>query len=364
MKWSNGYPQPEIVLRLQSLYAPKEQRGAGLTLINFNTAAQTLRCLESLRRSTWSFDWIMVLDNDSQADDWSALCQGCSPFPESEITIFRSTENLGFAAGSNFLIESLLLHENCRYIVLLNNDAIAQPGMLEMLINGLNEASGQAGLAGGRMHQLFFPERVDTLGISLYASLMPADRKVTEDPFLGPTGGCCIFSRALVEHIIVVSGYFFDPRYFCYCEDTDLVLRAILLGYKPIYVDKLVAFHEGQASSSKGFNSFITYHGIRNSIWMHAKLMPGKLLAKYGLLLITAHLLTLFRYILTGKWVLMLSIYKCAIRQLPNFWRERSLFLPHIRISWRQLDALISPRFYRHGYLQVVLGQMKQAFSR
>ena len=102
------------------------------------------------------------------------------------------------------------------------------------------------------MHKLADPAEVDTLGIAMYASLMPADRKSLDDTFIGPTGGCCMLTRALIERLKAVSGYCFDPRFFCYCEDTDMVLRAVLLGYRPIYLDQLVALHEGQASSGGG----------------------------------------------------------------------------------------------------------------
>ena len=350
---------PQTVLELSAISPSLSHRGVGLAVINFNTARQTLRCLASLRESTVPWDWVVVLDNASRDEDYQALIDGCSALPESQLTIYRSAVNLGFAAGSNFLIKCLLSHSDCHYVNFLNNDAVAQPGMLQALLSTLQETNGRGGMAGGRMHRLAAPEEVDTLGISLYASLMPADRKDTGDTYLGPTGGCCLMSRELLADLQQVSGYWFDERYFCYCEDTDLVLRTVLLNYCPAYTDELLALHEGQASSKSIYSDFITYHGIRNSIWMHVKLMPNNILLKYGILLLFAHVLTLARHTFMGNSRLIIKVYRDAFNRFPEFWLERKIFSQNIRLNSKSLDALITPNFYRNGYFSLVARQIK-----
>lgn len=333
-------------------------RGVGITVINFNTAAQTLRCLASLQASIEAPDWILVLDNASHAGDYAALLAGCGSLARSELRLYRSEANLGFAAGSNFLIDQLRAEQRCRYFGLLNNDAVAAPDMVTRLVDALAPAPARIGLAGGRMHKLHAPDQVDTLGITVYASLMPADRHGLDDPYLGPTGGCCLLARQLVEQLLAVSGYCFDPRYFCYCEDTDLVLRANLLGCEPAYVDEVIALHEGQASSGGGFNRFIAYHGIRNAIWMQMKLMPASVLARYGALLVLAHLLSIVRHALAGHGGLLLAVYRDAWAGRQPILADRARFAPHARLSSTQLRQRFAPRFYRAGYWRLVLRQL------
>ena len=352
-------PTPELVLRFAARQPQADPRGAGVAVVNFNTATQTLRCLESLAACTPPPDWIAVLDNASRGEDFDVLARGCVELAHTELSVYRSAVNLGFAAGNNVLIDALMSNAACRYVALLNNDAVAQPLMLQRLIEAVSQANDNAGLAGGRMNRLAAPDEADTLGITLYASLMPANRQSLEDPFLGPTGGCCLMTRKLVEELQAVSSYYFDPRFFCYCEDTDLVLRAVLLGYRPVYVDHLLALHEGQASTGGIDSAFIAYHGLRNMIWMHAKLIPGPLLFKYGILLLLAHVMTLVRQTLVGHFGLMMTVYRDALRQLPQFWRERRQFAARAsRISWRDLDRLIAARFYRKGYLREVVARI------
>jgi GT2 family glycosyltransferase len=355
---------PFLVLQHSGIVEHQGTAEIGIAVINFNTAAQTLRCLASLGQSALPPRWIVVLDNASSEDDFKQLL-GCSALPSSELRIYRSTQNLGFAAGSNFLVQVLLSesHPTCTHIGLLNNDAVAMPDMLTLFLDALKDNARLAGMVGGRMHRLAHPDEVDTLGITLYASLMPADRKSTDDPYLGPTGGCCLITRECVDEIIGCSGYFFDSRYFCYCEDTDLVLRANLLGYQPAYVDQLVALHEGQASSSKRHHSFIAYHGLRNAIWMHWKFMPTKLVIHNAIWLLTAHGMTVARQVASGRLSTLWRLYRDAFWKLPEMLEERSRFQRFVRIAPNGLSKRISSRFYRKGYARVVLAELRKYWT-
>ena len=332
--------------------------GIGVLVINYNTAPQTLRCLESIKQSKLLPDWVLVLDNASASDDYQRLLQNALPPQAGSLHIYRSETNLGFAQGSNVLIDLLLQNAACQRIMLLNNDAVAHPDMLGSLDEVLEMAGDMAGLAGGRMHRLAAPDEVDTLGIAIYSSLMPADRKTLDDIYVGPTGGCCMLTRQCVERLLALSGYCFDPRYFCYCEDTDLVLRALLLGYQPVYLDKLLAWHEGQASSGGGYNPFIAYHGLRNTLWMHIKLMPARLLWRNFLLLLLAHILMMGRHTMAGRFSLMWRVYRDALRSAPEFLQERkqlALKLQGCGAPPGVLSHRITRRFYRSGYLRLVL---------
>ena len=350
-------PEVAEVLHLTAK-ASTPTSGIGVLVINYNTAPHTLRCLESIQQSKLLPDWVLVLDNASASDDYQYLLQNALPPQAGSLHIYRSETNLGFAQGSNVLIDSVLQNATCQRIMLLNNDAVAHPDMLGSLDEVLDMAGDVAGLAGGRMHKLAAPDEVDTLGIAIYSSLMPADRKTLDDIYVGPTGGCCMLTRQCVERLLALSGYCFDPRYFCYCEDLDLVLRTLLLGYHPVYLDKLLAWHEGQASSGGGYNPFIAYHGLRNTLWMHVKLFPSGLLWRYGIFLLLAHFLMVGRHTIAGRFSLMWRVYRDALRCAPEFFQERRQLAGQLKDSNVAKDAvihLITRRFYRSGYLRFVL---------
>jgi len=355
---------PELIRHLPAAESIGSDHDVGYTVINYNTAAQTLRCVTSLTQCTPPPAWILILDNASTEEDFDSLARGLEGATHSHIQLFRSRSNLGFAAGSNFLIDQLLAIPSCQFLGLLNNDAVAQPALVQLLREALTASRDPIGMAGGRMHQLKHPQEVDTLGITLYASLMPADRKDTQDPYLGPTGGCCLMTRAFVQDIKATTGYCFDARFFCYCEDTDLVLRANLLGYRPAYVDQLVALHEGQASSRNKPSTFIAYHGLRNAIWMHWKLIPTSLLIRNSLWLLLAHLLTIARQTLSGRPGVLFALYRDAFKQLPAMLKERARFQLAARVTPSVFAKAVSTRFYRAGYASVVLAEWRERLRK
>jgi GT2 family glycosyltransferase len=309
-----------------------------------------LRCLDSLRTSTTPPDRIYVLDNSEINDGLESALRNLEPFESSELIFLKSTSNLGFAEGSNVLIEAAFKHADCEYVLLLNNDAVAMPGLIGGLRTALS-ADPSAGLAGPRVHKLENPDEIDSLGIVMYRSLMPADRYDTNEPYLGPSGGCAMASRKCLEELKVTAGYFFDPKLFCYCEDTDLVLRANLLGYKPRFVDEVLALHEGQASTNKGYNRFIAYHGLRNSTWVALKLVPTSFLIRNAGRHALAHVFSISHHAIRGRFSLLLDVYRDLLKGFTAIRADRL----RIRISTGSLGRSTYPniadRFYRKGYL-------------
>jgi GT2 family glycosyltransferase len=348
-----GRTEIEEVLRLAP-HADAASVPVAVLLISFDTTEQTLRCIESLRSQTRPPAWIGVLDNDPARGELRDAIDGIAPFAASELRLFRSDRNLGFAAGCNALIECYLAVESCRHFLLLNNDAVALPHLVERLTDAISQ-DARAGMVGGRMHRLDAPEQVDTLGISLYASLMPADRYDIGDAYLGPTGGCAMISRECAQALEESVGYVFDGRFFCYCEDTDVALRANLLGFRPLFVDDVVALHEGQASSGGPDNLFIVYHGLRNSCWMVMKSIPARLLWKYGALFLLAHLMSVARHVVSGRPGLVFRVYRDALRGLPGVREDRRRLSGKVRLPAEVLEERICQRFYRRGYFRAAL---------
>ena len=340
---------PVIVIEPAS-GTPNPGSGIGVATINYRTKNQTLRCIESLRQSETPPDWLYVLDNSEFDDGLEAALRTTAPFEHTRIAYYRSPKNLGFAEGSNVLIDRLFEAADCQFVLFLNNDAVALPPLLGKLKQALIDHPN-AGLSGPRVHKLDDPTQIDSLGIVLYKSLMPADRYSTEEPYLGPSGGCAMATRTCLEELKRTADYFFDPKLFCYCEDTDLVLRANLLGYQPHFVNEVLALHEGQASTSKGYNPFIAYHGIRNSTWVAIKLVPTSFLIRNAGWHALAHLLSIAHHASRGRFGLLRNVYRDLLKGFAGIHSDRL----RIRIATGKSGAPTHPkianRFYRQGYL-------------
>lgn len=325
--------------------------GVVAAVVNFNTAELTGRCTQSLIEA--GIDCILVLDNGSSPPDSREL--GATQAAHGDrVRIIRSEANLGFAQGCNRLVDEALARPDCRRVLLLNSDAIAVAEGVQACLREMER--GGHDLMGGRMMKPAVPgadaPEVESLGITLYKCLLASNRQSTADVYLGPTGGFAIYSRAFIEDIRQAHGYVFDPRYFCYAEDTDLCVRARLLGYSAGYADAVAAYHAGQGSHGPERDDFILYHGIRNSIWMVAKSIPLRIVLARLHWIVLLHGGIVLRHAVAGRWRTLLRLYRDAIGGLPAALRERRTVQGSRRIAPGEFRAYIDAKFYDRRYLQ------------
>lgn len=322
-------------------------------VVNFNTADLTRRCTRSLLDA--GVERVLVLDNASAAADYDQLV---SEHRDTGVRVVRSKENLGFAAGSNRLIEEALAIPECERVLLLNSDAVIAGQGLEACLRAMRESRHD--LMGGRMHKPG-SDAVDSLGITLYKSLLASNRMSTADTYLGPTGGFAVYSRGFLEEAKRLHGYVFDPEYFCYAEDTDLCIRARLLGRSAGYCDEVVAHHEGQGSGEGTYSEFILYHGIRNSIWTMVKSIPARILITHAFWVVLLHVGIVLRHVLRGEWRTTFRLYRDAIGGLGPILAKRKVVRTTRRVTPAQLRAFIDRKFYEPAFLR---GAVRDLFRR
>ena len=332
----------------------------GAVVVNFNTAGLTERCVASLAGQR-GLVAVVLVDCASAPEDRAALQRIAPPAPAS-LELVDAGTNAGFAGGCNLGIAKLLARDDIDAVLLINSDATLARDGTAMLHATLDPAAG-IDLAGGRIVR---PDgsTLDSMGIAMYASLLASNRMCAEDRHFGPTGGCALYSRRLLERLRDAHGYVFDESYFCYAEDTDLAARALLLGYRPGYVDAVVATHEGQASSGGGFNDFVLYHGIRNSLWMAVKCVPGWTLLLRLPLVLALHAAICVRHALRGKAAVVWRLYRDALRGMPAVMAKRRVVQRGRTIGAREFARYVTPRFYDRGYLRQSLGDLWTALRR
>lgn len=330
-------------------------------VINYNTAELTARCVRSLLDS--GVGRVLVLDNASVLADFHQLQQ---IMPASDICrLLRSESNVGFAAGSNLLISEAFSDSYCSHILMLNSDAVLAPGGFCRLVEKARENA--ADMVGGRVNLLAISEdgveiltdTVESHGIALYKTLLASNRKHDEEIFLGPTGGCALLSRTMLEALRRQHGYVFDPDYFCYAEDTDLCIRARLLGYGSAHTDAVVAYHQGQASSGGGFSDFVYYHGIRNSIWTLIKSCPTSVLLRNLHWIVILHAGIVVRHTMRGKLSITLRIYRDGFGAWRLLRRKRAkIYESVLDDPGQRLGQFVTPWFYEPGYLKKAVREL------
>ena len=318
-------------------------------VINFNTAPLTTRAVESLVHDS-SIGRVWVADNGSDASDYEMIAALASE----RVTTVRLESNYGFAGAAELMIQRLCRDTDADAFLLLNSDAhlVEEVRALSRLLDVGNGTE----MVGGRMEKP--GGQVDCLGIAMYASGLASNRLDENVPFFGPTGGLALLGRRVCEDLRATHGYVFDDKYFCYAEDTDLVCRARLLGYRAAFHPELSAIHEGQASSSRFGNDFIFHFGIRNSLWTAIKCFPLAFVLRRFPLVLGMLAAIAFKAMLAGNARALVRIVLETASEWPRLRSDRRRIQASRRVSAREFAEATSWRFYEAYYFSVALGGM------
>ncbi len=318
-------------------------------VINYRTADAALTCLRHVLDALPAGDIVMVLDNGSESDDAARLQSFATDHPK-PLLIRSRPNNLGFAGGMNLLLAEALANPAVDRILLLNSDTQPTPGFIAAMQAKLDVATRTDMVAA----KLLTPQSksVDSLGITLYRSTLASNRKREDEILLGPSGGCALLTRRLLEDLHASHGEWFDERFFCYAEDTDLVLRARWLGYRPAFAADAVVYHEGSLSSGGPDNDFVLYHGIRNSLWWLVKDAPTGWLLRSLPWFILLHCGIVLRHLRRGRVRVLWRLYRDALKGLPTMWKKRAIIRKTRRVATREFANWVEPHFYERGYVR------------
>ncbi len=117
-----------------------------VVILNWNGGADTIACLESLGVQTSRDFRVVIVDNGSE-DDSVARIRGWASDHNAALELIENGANLGFAAGSNVGIRHALA-AGADYVMLLNNDTVLAPDVLEILARFLDEHHDYAAVTG------------------------------------------------------------------------------------------------------------------------------------------------------------------------------------------------------------------------
>lgn len=237
---------------------------ATIVVLNWNNAADTLACLESLATLAYPAYEVLVVDNGSTDDSVARIRAG---FPNAPI--LETGANLGYAGGNNAGIRHALA-AGAEAIGILNNDVTVEPGFLGPLVTAL-QSGPDVGIVTPLVADQNEGDRVWALGSSVNRRTaevrrLHAGENVTSwrhrapFPVESASGTAMLVQRGVFERAGLM-----DESFFLYYEESDWCLNVRHAGYEILAVPSSVVWH--RVSATLGMMSpAIDYYMLRNHL--------------------------------------------------------------------------------------------------
>lgn len=308
-------------------------------VVTWNARELLQSCLSSLATQTMPRDefQILVVDNASE-DGTSAYLAEEHP----DVTVITSPSNVGFAGGVAFGLQRV----TSPYVVLLNNDAEADPGMLAAFIDAFARCSDEehVGAITGKV-LLADTGLINSTGNMVSRTGRGYDRDWRQPDDGRRQGGevfglCGAATAVRTAALADVGGI--DPDLFLYYEDTDLSWRLRAAGWTVRYEPSAIARHRHAASSGAGSPAF-HYWNERNSMIVFTRHAPAHLV----LTMLARRVVGLVRHSMRDGLASELTRARwravaAYASRLPRTLRERNEIWRTARMSRAQVATLLT----------------------
>jgi GT2 family glycosyltransferase len=237
-------------------------------IVNYNTALLALEAVESVlsRKHGGLRIEVHLIDNASPNGDAAVLTAAMSERDWDErVTLYQESTNHGFGRGNNIVLTALGANaEVPRYVFLLNPDARLEHEAIAILADFLDR-NPTVTVAGAHIEKpggipvtaaFRFPGVISTFDsalsfgpiarlLSRWQIPLPPDILTSRVDWV--SGAAVMFRMSELQRI-----GFFDPAYFLYFEETDLMLQFAHQGGQVWHVAEAHVIHaEGAATDVK-----------------------------------------------------------------------------------------------------------------
>jgi len=323
-----------------------------IILINYNRWKDTVECLESILKISFTNYQIIVVDNGStnnsveQIAEWAegrqklSFCKCCRlnhlvnpPYPkpiryaeivnqtgaltenkfgEDQINcsmiIIKEKINRGFSAGNNIGLKYAIKKGDAKYFWLLNNDTIISPDSLFELVKKANEYKSKkqkVGIIGAKLLDYTQPELIQGVGgvynrwvgTSKHIGIFERDEGQYDNESITskidyPIGASLFVSKEFIQDVGLMC-----EDYFLYFEELDWTLRARQKNWQVGYCWKAKIYHKRAATIGSTDNlsekdNINDYYAKRNRLLITKRFYPI-----YQITILLVLLMTFFRRI-------------------------------------------------------------------
>jgi GT2 family glycosyltransferase len=226
-----------------------------ISIINTNNREMVMDCLGSVYGNTLrSRMEVFVVDNACSDGSAEAII---ADFPQ--VKLIRNDQKLGFSTNNNMVFQQA----KGRYLLMLNDDTLVQPGALDNMVEFMN-AHPEAGASGAKLlnpdgtnQPAFddFPGLRDFIQ-PLWARLRPGRWDTVAPKKVSSVSGACMLVRRKAAFTVGLLDTAFDPLYV---EEREWCDRIRQQGWDIYHLPSARVIHFG-GQSSKHTPEVMTQH--------------------------------------------------------------------------------------------------------
>lgn len=232
-----------------------------IIIINFNGKEDTLECLESVFKIDYPDFKVYVVDNGSS--------DGCAQAIRSrfkDVVLIENKENLGFCIANNMGI-NLALKDQSEYVMILNNDTVVLPDVINELKSCL-ENDPAIGAANPIVAYYGDREKFDFYGTMIDWGNGDLCRQYEEE-YVKAAGKALdidfvTWCAVLIKRKALEKTGFLDEQLFLYYDDADWSIRCQKAGYRTVLYPKPLVYHKISQSSGGVYSPLVYFYLFRN----------------------------------------------------------------------------------------------------
>ena len=297
---------------------------------NFNGKQFLKTCLNSIKKQSYPFYEIIIIDNGSSDGSVQYIHEN---YPE--LTLILNKENLGFAAAVNQGIKK----SSSEYVFLLNNDVELEVDSISNLLKCI-EKDERIFAVSSKMIRYSDRSKMDDAGDEY--TIFGWTKKVgdgkspesysQERETFSACAGAALYRKSILSEIGC-----FDENFFAYMEDVDISYRARINGYKCVYCPEAVVYHFGSGTSGSRYNEFKIRLAARNNVYVPYKNMPWPQLVLNGIFLFVGYFIKYLFFFKKGNGSTYLNGLKEGFNSLGKLEKtryENKNFIHYLNIEW------------------------------
>lgn len=243
----------------------KENGLVYIVIVNWNGWRDTIECIDSLRKLTYSKYRVVVVDNGSTDESISEL----QTYPY--INLITTGKNLGFSGGNNVGIR-WAMEQEVEFILLLNNDTVVAPDLLDAFVEVANRHPHVGAMAAkiyyfDQPEVLWFAGGKVTNHLDCPGHLGGGEKDQGQYDQICDTlfiNGSAFFARAKAISDVGL----LDERYFYTFEDADWTMRFLQAGYRCLYVPQAKIWHKAHRATGGRTPCWWYYYERSRLLWL------------------------------------------------------------------------------------------------